>query len=65
MSSGSTLIKCVRCRKRLTEQQRTASHTCPKCNYRSPNAINSVAVIFVYSFERPWYIRLWRDWIAG
>jgi uncharacterized CHY-type Zn-finger protein len=63
MASGSTLIKCVNCRKRLSEEQRTASHTCPKCNHRGTNALKTVEVFFVYSFERPWYVRWWHRWV--
>lgn len=58
MASEGTLILCSKCRKRVTEGERTASHTCPKCDHRGPNAIKSMDVVFVYGWERPWWVRI-------
>ena len=62
MASDGTLIQCAKCRKSLTEAQRVASHTCPKCKHRGTNAVSSVDVIFVYRWERSKWYKFWRRW---
>lgn len=61
--SNSTTIKCVKCRKRITEEQRNACPACPKCKYRGPNAITKVEVVMIYAHQRPWYVKFWHRYI--